>query len=153
MKNTKKLLLILPAILFLSCLEKETKTIDHNQSLTNDTLKKESDKPIGDNSQVSLDWSGTYEATLPCADCPGIKSVLILNDDQTFKLSEEYLERNVKNEDEGTFSWDQDGQKIALKGKTTKTKFFVGENQLFHLDTEGNIIEGAMKDFFIYRKK
>ncbi len=46
----------------------------------------------GDNSQNSLDWNGTYEATLPCADCPGIKTILTLVADQTFTLSSTYLE-------------------------------------------------------------
>lgn len=36
---------------------------------------------------------GTYEGTLPAADCPGIKTVLTLNADSTYQYSADYLER------------------------------------------------------------
>ena len=50
----------------------------------------------GHNAQNSLDWAGTYEGTLPCADCPGIKTTITLKDDNTYTISEEYLERKQK---------------------------------------------------------
>ncbi len=38
-----------------------------------------------DNSLTSLDWAGTYQGILPCADCPGIKTQLVLNSDMTYQ--------------------------------------------------------------------
>ncbi len=160
MKKQKMLFFLVPIVLVVSCAKKETKKIEENDISTSalDTVAIKSQDtivvmPVGDNSQVSVDWPGTYEAILPCADCPGIKSILTLNKDKTFKLSEEYLERNVKNEDQGTFTWDKNGQKITLKGKETKAQYLVGENQLFHLDQEGKLIDGPLKENFIYKKK
>ncbi|MBC7334390.1 MAG: copper resistance protein NlpE N-terminal domain-containing protein [Actinobacteria bacterium] len=40
--------------------------------------------------------SGTYEGTLPAADCPGLQTVITLNDDGTFHMEEVYLEENVE---------------------------------------------------------
>jgi uncharacterized lipoprotein NlpE involved in copper resistance len=38
------------------------------------------------NSRSSLDWAGTYEGVLPCADCPGTKIRLTLNGDGSYRL-------------------------------------------------------------------
>ncbi len=105
------------------------------------------------NSQNSVDWMGTYEATIPCADCPGIKTTLTLNKDNTFTISEEYLERKTKSEDKGNFSWDTTGSTITLNGKNAKYKYKVGENRLFQLNMDGTPITTEMKDLYIFKKK
>ena len=105
------------------------------------------------NSENSLDWSGTYEAVVPCADCPGIKTVLTLNKDKTFTISEEYLERKSKNEDKGTFDWDASGSVITLNGKSAKYKYKVGENKIIQLDMSGQPIDGPNKDLYVFTKK
>jgi hypothetical protein len=38
--------------------------------------------------------SGTFEGTLPCADCPGLHTLITLNSDGTFHMEETYLERS-----------------------------------------------------------
>lgn len=115
-------------------------------------LETESPDPAH-NSQNSVDWMGTYEATLPCADCPGIKTVLTLREDETFEMTSEYLERDTKAEDKGTFQWQQDGSVIHLTGKDTDVKLKVGENRLFQLDQEGNEITGDLAEHYIYKKQ
>ena len=40
--------------------------------------------------------SGTYEGTLPCADCPGLQTLITFNPDGTFYMEETYLERSDK---------------------------------------------------------
>jgi len=107
----------------------------------------------GDNSQKSIDWAGTYEATIPCADCPGIKTSIVINKDETFRISSEYLDRGKTIEDNGKIMWHDDGSVIHLKGKDTDLKLKVGENQLFHLDQDGKVIEGDLADNYIYKKK
>jgi len=103
------------------------------------------------NSQNSLDWSGTYQGTLPCADCPGIRYVLTLKDDHSYQLKTQYLERgdSVFTES-GTFTWDENGNQITLADRGEK--FQVGENQLFHLDMEGNRITGNLAEYYILKK-
>ncbi len=104
-------------------------------------------------SQNSLDWSGTYEGTIPCADCPGIKTTVVLNSDNTFSLTSEYMERNTKLEDKGSFMWHNNGSVVHLKGKETDLKLKVGEDMLFYLDQEGEEIIGPLEEDYILFKK
>lgn len=107
----------------------------------------------GDNSQKSIDWAGTYEAIIPCADCPGIKTSIVINNDETFRISSEYLDRGKTIEDNGKIMWHDNGSVMHLKGKDTDLKLKVGENQLFHLDQDGKVIEGDLAPNYIYKKK
>lgn len=103
------------------------------------------------NSRNSVDWAGTYQGTLPCADCPGIRYTITLNDDGTYLLKTHYLEKSDSDFTEsGTFSWDESGGKITLADRGEK--FQVGENKLFHLDMEGNRITGNLADHYILNK-
>ncbi|AZB25041.1 copper resistance protein NlpE [Chryseobacterium bernardetii] len=161
MKN-KTLILGIGAALFLaSCTKKEnadrkisaTDSTAAVQSTTADSTAHATTSAKGDTSENALDWNGTYEATVPCADCPGIKTSLTLNKDKTFSITEEYLERKSKNEDKGTFTWDATGSIITLKGKTANYKYKVGENILIQLDMDGKEIDGPNKDLYIFKKK
>lgn len=105
------------------------------------------------NSQNSLDWAGEYEATLPCADCPGIKTQLTLLQDSTFTLHSEYLEKNTHTDEKGTLMWHDQGSVIHLNGAETNLKFKVGENQLFLLDTAGQVDSGIHKEAYTFIKK
>lgn len=107
---------------------------------------------VGDNSETSLDWAGTYTGVLPCADCPGIETALTMNMDGTYVLQTKYQERGDSvYMDQGAFTWDPTGSHITL-GESEGIKFQVGENQLFHLDQEGNRIQGALSEYYILRK-
>jgi uncharacterized lipoprotein NlpE involved in copper resistance len=107
------------------------------------------------NSQNSLDWAGTYVGTLPCADCPGIKTTIILFDSGEFELEEEYLERSFTRQDKGIFEWNTSGDTIVLYGENDKTAraFKVGENQIIHLNIEGNEITGNLANAYILKKE
>ncbi|CAM3316104.1 copper resistance protein NlpE [Aequorivita lipolytica] len=106
-------------------------------------------------SENSLDWAGVYEGTTPCADCKGIKTVLELNEDQTFILSQTYLggstgENELKQT--GEFIWNHAGAMIRLRTETGGFQYKVGENQLWMLDVKGNTIEGDLADMYILKK-
>lgn len=103
------------------------------------------------NSQNALDWAGTYQGTLPCADCPGIRYAITLNDDNTYLLKTRYLEKDDSVfTDSGTFRWDESGSRITLSDRGEQ--FQVGENRLFHLDMEGNRITGNLAAHYILEK-
>lgn len=147
---------ILPVIVLAfslsSCDSKKEEAV--SQHSTNDSIEKNDSIPVGDNSKVSVDWNGTYEGTLPCADCEGIKTIIVLNEDDTYKFSAEYLEKNNKTEESGKFTWSADGNKITIKFKDGEsTSYIVGENQLIQLDQEGEKITGALADKYVLNKK
>lgn len=146
---------VLLAFIFMASCDKKKETLQPDATALGYAVDEDSlvGPPSADNSRVSVDWPGVYEAIIPCADCPGIKTVLTLNDDNTFTISEEYLERKVKSEDKGTFVWDDAGSQITLNGKQAKYKYKVGENQLFQLDLQGNKIEGPNAMAFVFKKK
>lgn len=163
MKKTL-LALFVGTFLMISCEKKTEKVIttDINQDTINventDTLAPNDDTGLrvdDHNSRNSLDWNGTYHGTLPCADCEGIHTMVELNKDETFKLTQEYLNKNTKLEEKGKFSWSDNGGTITLntKDKGTVYSFKVGEGRLFMLDQEGNEITGSLADKYILEKK
>ncbi len=107
--------------------------------------------PLGDTSQNALDWPGVYEGVLPCASCEGIQTTLTLLVDNSFELKSIYLGKDESIfKVAGKFDWDSNGSKITL---SDGSKYLVGENQLFMLDTEGNRITGGLAENYILKKK
>lgn len=124
-----------------------------NSGKKNDTLVVQDDmESMGDSNMNALDWSGTYEGELPCADCEGIKTILTINEDNTYVMKETYLGKdNVPKESKGTFNWDEKGQKIIFSDDE-RPPYFVGENTLTQLDEKGNKIIGDMQSLYIMNK-
>src|SRR5687767_3394207 len=70
-----------------------------------------------DNSKSSVDWQGSYSGIVPCADCEGIATNLVLNADQSYTLYTRYLGKSqLVNTASGTFNWNKEGSTIALNG-------------------------------------
>lgn len=139
MKYQLLLSLFLPALfLFISCSGTKKTTDQHT-------------------SKTSLDWSGTYFGIIPCSDCEGINTQIILNQDNNyiFKL------QHSGNPDEtlefrGTFSWNQAGDKITLGGIDNTIYpiyYLVGENKLTQLDLAGNIIRSSNASMYVLHKQ
>ena len=112
--------------------------------------------PVSDdhNAFNSLDWEGTYQGVLPCADCEGIETTLALSREGTYDMKTEYLgEEDALFEEEGTFSWNTEGNTITLSnGESGKRQYFVGENTLTRLDQEGNKIMGPLAENYVLRR-
>lgn len=104
-------------------------------------------KPSTHNASNALDWQGTYEGILPCADCKGITTSIQLKSDMTYILKVSYLGEKKSNSSEkkGKFSWKSDGLGIMLEGiDNTPNQYMVGENKLFQLDNQGKRIQGKL---------
>lgn len=145
------LVLGIACLVFVGCKDSEKRQITSEESLeiVDSTVFDEN------NSQSSLDWAGVYQGTLPCADCEGIKTVLEINEDKTYVLSEIYLGQSEKDNEimrNGNFDWDVDESKVILKDGDDHIKYKVGENQLMMLNTEGNMIDGKMSDLYILKR-
>ena len=110
--------------------------------------------PLGDNSQTSVDWNGTYKGVIPCADCEGIQTEITLMASGDFQRKVSYLGKDENSRsDKGTFQWNEAGSKITLESSQgAKQQYQVGENMLFHLDQEGNRISGDLADNYILMK-
>ncbi|MTI41081.1 copper resistance protein NlpE N-terminal domain-containing protein [Fulvivirga lutimaris] len=125
---------------------------NNNNSETDAKTDEQKPVPTGDNSQNALDWEGTYQGTLPCADCEGIQTEIILKGDESFTMTTQYLgkddERNVST---GSFKWDESGSNITLN-EDPNLQYKVGEFVLFKLDNEGNRITGELSENYMLRK-
>ncbi|KAF0238064.1 MAG: hypothetical protein FD181_1272 [Prolixibacteraceae bacterium] len=106
-----------------------------------------------DNSMTSIDWPGTYLGILPCADCEGIKTRIVLYKDLNYVLETQYPGKDEKVfQTKGIFKWDENGSKITLDN-TEKQIYLVGENRLFHLDKHGGRITGGLAGKYIFEKE
>lgn len=107
-------------------------------------------------SQVSLDWAGMYKGVVPCADCEGIETTVVLNADQTYLLRTAYLGKPdaLASEKTGAFTWNTAGNTVVLSGlENTPNQYFVGENQLIQLDLGGNKITGDLAQKYVLMKQ
>ena len=90
------------------------------------------------NSRNALDWAGTYAGVLPCADCPGIQTRVVLMADGQFELSTLYIDRQTTpTTTRGRFAWNAAGSDITLGAESGSPKFRVGEGRLLQLDRDG----------------
>lgn len=148
------LLLVGSLLLFFSC-KKEIQVEEVKKdsiTIANDTLDNGISKSDMHNSQISLDWQGTYKGVVPCADCEGIETEITLNKDSTFVMHTKYLGKAKQKvfEQNGTFSWDESGSIIVLQDlKIKPNEYMVGENTLMQLDLEGNRITGELADKYV----
>ena len=107
------------------------------------------------NSQNALDWQGTYKGVTPCANCEGIETELVLNQDLTYFMKTKYLGKGDGKvfEETGNFVWDKTGSSITLQGsKGGPSQYKVGENRLIQLDMQGKPITGDLAESFVLKK-
>jgi uncharacterized lipoprotein NlpE involved in copper resistance len=108
----------------------------------------------GHNAQNSLSYAGTYEGTIPCADCSGIDLVITLDYEDNYTRKMTYRDRTPDNvfSTSGKFTWDATGSIITFSGEEGSNKFFVAENMLIMLDSEGNEIKGDNAGMYRLKK-
>ena len=100
--------------------------------------------------------SGTYEGTLPAADCPGIKTVLTIKADSTYKLQQDYIDKkNGHDEASGVFKV-LDGKRLMLvrpsSGEQTYYKV-KDNNSIVMTDSLGVEPEGETAKLYVLKKK
>jgi uncharacterized lipoprotein NlpE involved in copper resistance len=144
--------------LLFSCKQQEQQ-VSQNDSVTElnaiDGVSSSKIIPKGDTSQNALDWNGVYKGVLPCANCKGIETELSLLLNGTFVLKTKYLGKGSGeiNEIKGAFSWDESGSIVVLSGLDySPNQYKVGENQLFQLDRQGEVVKGDLASLYILKK-
>ena len=105
------------------------------------------------NARIALDYVGSYSGVLPCADCEGIRTEVILVDESQFIRKTQYIgQDDMVFEESGIYTWDEAGNTITLEGVDEPNQYFVSENRIFHLDKDGNRIEGELAEKYILKK-
>ena len=99
------------------------------------------------NSRNALDWPGTYEGILPCADCEGIRTTIRLEADGAYTRELAYLgKEDGVTRDSGRFTWNDAGSIVTLDSGGEAQQYQVGENILFHLDRAGQRSTGDLAE-------
>lgn len=117
-------------------------------------LKKEnttSEIAITDEQNIdnSPNWKGSYFGIIPCASCPGINTLITLNENGTYEKTVEYLgSDNSPKTMKGELTWDKEKSKITLEEDT----YLVDGGKLFMLDKEGELITGELAENYILFK-
>lgn len=127
-----------------------SQTTSNTEAIINETFTSEH------TAYNSLDWQGTYQGVLPCADCAGIEYTLTLNDDLTYILTQVYQgkEDTKALTSEGKFHWEKNGSVITLEDESdTPNQYFVGENILMKLDINGEKITGDLASLYNLKKQ
>lgn len=135
-----------------SCTEKKTTANATDKDSTNVV-----DTTATDDNYVDLTAvSGTYEGTLPAADCPGIKTVLTIKADSTYQLQQDYIDKkNGHDEASGVFKV-LDGKRLMLvrpsSGEQTYYKV-KDNNSIVMTDSLGVEPEGETAKLYVLKKK
>jgi copper homeostasis protein (lipoprotein) len=118
-------------------------------------LKKNDIDADAHNAKNSLDYIGTYKGILPCADCQGLETELVINENSTFCIKTKYQGKGDKvYMQKGHFTWNKKGTVIILTDiKNAPNQYFVGENTLTQLNIYGQKITGSMADEYILSKQ
>lgn len=120
-----------------------------------DTQQQDSTRLAADmhTSEIAIDYYGTYEGTLPCADCEGIKTKLTINEDNTFVLNSEYLgKKDGKFEDKGSYII-ENGNVLVTQDETGEQKYYqIQEGSLAMLDADKKMIQGELAPNYILKK-
>ncbi len=111
--------------------------------------------PIADSTAT---WPGVYLGTLPCANCEGIETALLLRRDATFQLATKHLglkdaagELQVVH---GRASFNRARTEITLDSVTTApNRYRIGDGQLVQLDSTGQPITGELAARAVLKKQ
>ncbi len=88
--------------------------------------------------------SGTYQGTLPCADCEKIEAKLTLNADNSYQYDTVYFKNKKQHEfsEKGTFEWDKNKENVIRLDKSAgNLALHVGDNHVELCDAEGNTVK------------
>ena len=134
-----------------SCNGKKTVSADadHDSTSVADTIV------AGENVNLTT-VAGTYEGTLPAADCPGIKTVLTINADSTYELKQDYIERKDGHDEASGVLQVLNGNVLMLVRPSSGEHTFYkvkDSKSIVMTDSLGNEAEGEMAKLYVLTKK
>lgn len=115
--------------------------ISCNSSQKNNAPIKNSEIKTESQAQTS-NLFGTYEGTLPAADCEGIKTILVINEDATFETSGIY---HIIGDSIMELVTPSSGEKTYYR--------MLNNRQVMLSDKEGTISQSLLAEHYILNKK
>lgn len=142
-------LAVIAAAMMVSCNGKKTA----QDETTNDSVS------VADSVSADVDLAavaGTYEGTLPAADCPGIKTVLTINADSTYQLQQDYIDRKDGHDEASGVLQVLDGNVMMLVRPSSGEHTFYkvkDSKSIVMTDSLGNEPEGETAKLYVLTKK
>ncbi len=120
----------------------KTNVEENDQITTEEVIPFNAEQIEAHNSKNSLDWEGSYSGVLPCEDCMGIDTFLKLNRDQTYSVTQRFVDSIGDSSEairsEGEFFWNEEGSAITLENiKGEISTFRIGELFLTPINRNG----------------
>lgn len=114
---------------------------------------------VADTTMSALDLTavaGTYEGTLPAADCPGFKTVITINADSTYQMQQDAIDRkDGHDEASGVFEVKDDNLLVLVRpssGDRTYIKVKDADSIVL-TDSVGNEPEGEIAKLYVLTRK
>lgn len=106
-------------------------------------------------SNINITGSGVYLGFTPCDDCKGIKTELVLNQNNSYVLMTTFIGKSEREFVEKGKYVAKDNDIITLTSKDGRTTrhYLVGENSLTQLNENAEHINGVGADRYILQKK
>ena len=144
-----KILLVLLSFLVLSCQQQPKNNVEAKKDTINSAFSEMH------NAKTSLDYIGSYKGILPCADCEGLETEIVINENDTYSIKKRYQGKGFRVfVQKGNFIWNKEGNVIILTNvKNEPNQYFVGENTLTQLDLSGQKITGNLASQYILSKQ
>lgn len=150
MKNKLMIFAVMSLALMTSCNGNKTA-----QNAVNNDSANVADTAVNENVDLAS-VAGTYEGTLPAADCPGIKTVLTINADKTYELKQDYIDRKDGHDEASGVLELLDGSVLMLVRPSSGEHTFYkvkDDKSIIMTDSLGNEPEGDMAKLYVLTKK
>lgn len=98
----------------------------------------------------NVNFIGEYTGKLPCADCEGIDTRIVLEDNGMYKISQVYLGKDFKSDASGKYEFDK--KKSIIKLDNMNGFYIVNKDSLEMVNDEGERATGEIASMYILRK-
>ncbi|MCI7453003.1 MAG: copper resistance protein NlpE [Prevotella sp.] len=149
MKKRFMILAVAAVALMASCGDKKTARNEASE----DSIS------VADTTAATLDISavaGSYEGTLPAADCPGLKTVITLNADSTYQMQQDAIDRKDGHDEASGIFEINDGNILVLVRPSSGDRTYIkvkDADSIVMTDSVGNEPEGEMAKLYVLTRK
>lgn len=149
MKKRIMFLAVAAVALMASCGDKKTAQNEANA----DSIS------VADTTMSALDLTavaGTYEGTLPAADCPGFKTVITINADSTYQMQQDAIDRKDGHDEASGILEIKDDNLLVLVRPSSGDRTYIkvkDADSIVLTDSVGNEPEGKIAKLYVLTRK
>ena len=114
---------------------------------------------VADTTMSALDLTavaGTYEGTVPAADCPGFKTVITINADSTYQMQQDAIDRKDGHDEASGILEVKDDNLLVLVRPSSGDRTYIkvkDADSIVLTDSVGNEPEGEIAKLYVLTRK